>query len=368
MRAAACGRCGFPGQRFFRLPAIRVPSSRFRVPMKWLALDVGGANLKAADGHGFAISEAFPLWQQQDELAEALRNLIAQVPKVDHIAATMTGELADCFDTKTEGVHEILNAIEEAADRRHTRIYLTSGMLVAMAIARRQPLLAAASNWHALARFAGRYAPQGAGMVIDIGSTTTDIIPLSDGTPTTIGRTDTNRLLNGELVYSGVERTPLCALLNAAPFRGRNCPTAAEVFATTLDVYLTLGDLPEEPANLHTADRRPATKEGSRGRLARSICADRDTFNEADARAMAIAASEKQLSRIVSALKHVLERMPQSPSTIVLSGRGEFLARRAIDSLGLMARIISLGKELGMELSRCAAAHALAVLAQEGPK
>src|SRR5688572_12021360 len=102
--------------------------------MKWLALDIGGANLKAADGNGFAISEAFPLWQKSEILAEALRTMIALVPKVDHIAATMTGELADCYTTKTEGVNSILNAVEEAADRRHTRVYLTSGMLVAMGI------------------------------------------------------------------------------------------------------------------------------------------------------------------------------------------------------------------------------------------
>jgi probable H4MPT-linked C1 transfer pathway protein len=336
--------------------------------MKWLALDIGGANLKAADGEGFAVSEIFPLWEQPGQLAESLRTLIALVPKVDHIAATMTGELADCFTTKTEGVHAILNALEQAVDHRHTRIYLTSGMLVAVPVARRQPLLAAASNWHALAKFAGRFAPSGAGMLIDIGSTTTDIIPLSDGVPTTIGRTDTNRLLNGELVYTGVERTPVCAILNATPFRGRKCPIAAEFFATTGDVYLTLGHLPEEPVNFHTADRKPTTKEAARSRLARCICSDGETFTEADAKSMSEAACERQVSRISIALKHVLNRMPQPPAVVILSGRGEFLARKAIAVSGIAPRIISLSRELGAELSRSAAAHALAVLAREGAK
>jgi probable H4MPT-linked C1 transfer pathway protein len=336
--------------------------------MKWLALDIGGANLKIADGDGFSAIEAFPLWQAREQLAEALRRQIALVPRVDHIAVTMTGELADCFATKKEGVLAILNAVEEASDHRHTRIYLTSGMLVAMPIARRQPLLAAASNWHALARFAGRFAANGPGMLIDIGSTTTDIIPLSDGTPTTIGRTDTNRLLNGELVYTGVERTPICALLPAVPFRGRKCPVAAELFSTTLDAYLTLGQLPEEPSNTNTADHRPATKAAARDRLARSICSDREAFSELDAKLLSEAVLEKQLSRISTSLKHVLHRMPERPRTIVLSGRGEFLARKVIESLGPLPEIISLSKELGTELSRCAAAHALAVLAREGPK
>jgi probable H4MPT-linked C1 transfer pathway protein len=334
--------------------------------MKWLAIDIGGANLKAADGEGFAISESFPLWQHPTKLAEALRSIISLVPKVDHVAATMTGELADCFATKTEGVNAILSAVETAADHRHTRVYLTNGHLVSLPVARRQPLLAAASNWHVLARFAGRYASKGPSMLIDIGSTTTDIIPLADGSPTTIGRTDTNRLLNGELLYTGVERTPICTLLTSAPYRGRPCPTAAEWFSTTQDAYVTLGHLPEEPNSHNSADGRPVTKAHALERLARTICADRETFTEADATALAQAAADKQIARVVMALKHVLNRMPNPPVKVVVSGRGEFLARAAINATDMLPEIISLSTELGPQLSRCAAAHALAVIAMEG--
>ena len=41
--------------------------------MKWLALDIGGANLKAADGEGFAVSQPFPLWENPEQLVDALR-------------------------------------------------------------------------------------------------------------------------------------------------------------------------------------------------------------------------------------------------------------------------------------------------------
>ena len=90
--------------------------------MKWLALDIGGANLKAADGEGFAVSQPFPLWENPRQLTDALRALIALVPKADHVAVTMTGELADCFQTKAEGVLFILDALAVAADGRHTRL------------------------------------------------------------------------------------------------------------------------------------------------------------------------------------------------------------------------------------------------------
>jgi probable H4MPT-linked C1 transfer pathway protein len=336
--------------------------------MKWMALDIGGANLKAADGAGFAVSHPFPMWENPRQLTDALRAMIALVPKVDHIAATMTGELADCFTTKAEGVKFILAALQVAADGRHTRVYLTNGKLVSLQTATRQPLLAASSNWHALASFAGRYVPEGSGLLIDVGSTTCDMIPMVDGVPVTIGKTDPNRMVNGELVYSGVQRSPVCAIASLVPWRGRKCPLAQELFATMWDVYLMLGDLPEEPNATNTADHRGATKVAARDRLARSICADRETFSETDARLVADALAQAQLRKIAAIAVQLIARLQQPPHTVVISGRGEFLARRILDELKLKAAVVSLSRELGPELSRCAPAHALAVIAREGSK
>ena len=336
--------------------------------MKWLALDIGGANLKAADGNGFAVSQPFPMWERSGNLVDSLRSLIALAPRVTHIAATMTGELADCFETKADGVKFILNALSVAADGKHTRVYLTNGKLVSLQVANRQPLLAAASNWHALASFAGRYVTSGMGLLIDAGSTTCDLIPLVDGQPVTIGKSDTNRMINGELVYTGVQRTPVCAIAQLVPWRGRKCPIAHEVFATMWDVYLTLGDLPEEPNRKDTADRRPATKVAARDRLARAICADRETFSEQDARAMSLALADAQVRKIAAIITQLVARVQQPPHTIVLSGQGDFLARRVLEKAKIKSSIVSLARELGSELSQCAPAHALAVLAREGPK
>jgi (4-(4-[2-(gamma-L-glutamylamino)ethyl]phenoxymethyl)furan-2-yl)methanamine synthase len=336
--------------------------------MKWLALDIGGANLKAADGEGFAVSQPFPMWEHSRYLVDSLRGLIALAPRVTHIAATMTGELADCFATKTEGVKFILNAISVAADGKHTRIYLTNGRLVSLQAALKQPLLAAASNWHALASFAGRYVTDGVGLMFDAGSTTCDLIPLVDGQPVTIGKTDTNRMINGELIYTGVQRTPVCAVAQLVPWRGRKCPLAHEVFATMWDVYLTLGMLPEEPSRKDTSDRRPATKAAARDRLARSICADREVFTETDAVAMSAALADAQVKKIASIITQLVARLQQPPHTVVVSGQGEFLARQVLEKAKIKSSIVALARELGPELSQCAPAHALAVLAREGPK
>lgn len=328
-----------------------------------LAFDIGGANLKAADGRGFAVSRFFPLWQEPNELADALAALTADAPPADCFAVTMTGELADCFETKADGVGHILAAVERVAGDRRVLVYRTDGRFVSAAQARNEPLAVAAANWHALARFAGRSMVRGTGLLIDIGSTTCDVIPLIDGMPAAQGLTDVERLASGELVYTGVIRSPLCAVVAALPWRGRQVPVAQELFATTLDAYLILGDLPEDAAERQTADGRAATCACARDRLARQICADRTMFSDDDARAAAAAIARTQLSKIAIAAQTVIRRLPAPPSTVVISGQGEFVARRLLDKLQWDVTVVSLGEKLGSVVSQAATAHALAELA-----
>ncbi len=106
----------------------------------------------------------------------------------------------------------ILASVGAAAEQRQIAVYQTSGKLVTPASALKQPLLAAASNWHVLSQFALRYAGPSLSLLIDMGTTTTDIIPLVNGQVAAVGKTDVERLQHGELMYAGVERTPLCAL------------------------------------------------------------------------------------------------------------------------------------------------------------
>lgn len=333
--------------------------------MQWLGMDIGGANLKLADGNQFAESYAFALWKHPNELAQELRTLIAQAPSCDHLAVTMTGELADCFETKEQGVGFILDAVEQAADGRHTRVYLSRGALVTPQVARMRSAEVAAANWHALARFAGRFARRGPSLVIDIGSTTTDIIPMLDGNPVSTGATDTERLQSGELIYAGVQRTPVCALAETVPYRGRPCPIAREIFATAHDVYLLLGDLPEDPANHNTADGRPLTRGASRKRLGRMICADSVQFNHRDAVTIAQSVADAQTEQLGLGIRQAAARLPAPPLIVIASGHGEFLVKRAMDGLRMTADIVLLGAVLGPRISRCAPAHALAVLARE---
>ena len=335
--------------------------------MTWLGIDIGGANLKIADGQGFADSRRFDLWRYPDQLGQQLRALIADAPSADGLAVTMTGELADCFVTKAEGVRTILQNVDRARGGRDVRVYLVDGRLASWEVAKDHPQLAAASNWHVLARYAWRYVAPGPGMLLDVGSTTTDILPLVDGQPAVDRPDDTSRLIQGQLVYTGVGRSPVCAVASAVDYRDTRCPLAQERFATMRDVYLVLGDTAEDEAETDTADGRPATRQAARFRLARSVCADGDTFTHSDAVAAARSLASAQLQRIVAGIDQVTRQMPHVLATVVICGQGEFLARRAIQRAHPRIQVVSLSQRLGPLVSACGPAHALATIAHETP-
>lgn len=334
--------------------------------MTWLGLDIGGANLKAADGRGWAHCVPFALWRDPRGLAAALDALIEGAPSAERLAVTMTGELCDCFSSKEEGVRHILAAVAQSSKQRDVRVHLVDGRIVTIAEALQSPQLAAASNWNALARHVCRFVTGRTGLSIDVGSTTTDVIPLVDARVAARGRNDTERLLFHELVYRGVGRTPICAVTGMLPWRGELCPIAAEVFATTADAYVLVGELSEDPHAGWTADGRPLTKERARQRLARQLCADAADLSPVDFERIAEWVRDAQLRELERAIDSVATRMPEPPTTCVLSGSGEFLARAAVKRLSSACRVISLAAKIGSLASHCAPAHAIAVLAAEG--
>jgi len=334
---------------------------------QFLGVDIGGANIKTADGHGHATSLPFPLWQCPEKLPAALRQVIAAAPHDANVVATMTGELADCFATKDEGVRAIVDALCQAAESRRVLWYTLDGTFVTSQVAKERSQKVAAANWHALARFAATCAPSPYSLLLDVGSTTTDIIPLIEGRPATRGFNDPERLSTGELVYTGVQRTPVCAMSPVVPWRGRPCRVAGELFATAWDVYLTLNQLPEEPEATHTADGRPATRSAAARRLARSICADQAICGADEVQAIAHALATAQRETLSQAAREVVGNMPQQPRVIVVSGQGEFLALDVARCVVPEANLVSLNQRLGPNASSAAAAHALAAIAmQEG--
>jgi probable H4MPT-linked C1 transfer pathway protein len=336
-------------------------------PTDLVALDVGGANLKATDGLGWTRSDAFPLWRQWQRLPDVIAALLAShVPR--RLVATMTGEIADCYPSRAAGVSHIVESLVDAAERLGCAttpgIYLLDGRIVGPAEAKAEPLLAAASNWHALARLAAAHTATDRCLLIDVGSTTTDIVPLESGRPAPQSFDDAGRMLAGELVYSGVERTPLAAVVRSLPHRGLRRPVAAERFADSRDVWLLLGDLAEQEDHRDTADGGPATRNAARIRLARSLLIEPAEYSLADATTAAEAFAAVQARLLARAIGRVAAGCGWRPTAAVISGHGERLARLALERAGFTGPIVSLPEVLGADVSRAAPAHALALIAR----
>ncbi len=333
-----------------------------------LGLDIGGANLKAATPDGRALSVPFALWKHPEKLPAALGDLVQQFPDVEEFAVTMTGELCDCFETKRDGVNAIVTALLNVARCWPVRFWSTSGGFRNSEEARAEWRGVASANWHALATFVGGYNPRGTTLLLDIGSTTTDIIPILDGQPWTRGKTDPERLREGELIYTGVKRTPLCALLQAGIH-------AAEFFATTHDAYLLTGHTSEDESDTDTADNRPATQRHAHARISRMLCGDPEITPHSDTLRLAGVVHQRQLEvlrlpveRGVRRVNGMLGESIGTRKLAVVSGSGEFLARQALEPFsGQFTDFIPLTDRLGGTVATCGPAYAVAKLAQERP-
>jgi probable H4MPT-linked C1 transfer pathway protein len=216
-------------------------------------------------------------------------------------------------------------------------VYGTDGRFRSPDRARAEPIAVAASNWHASASLAAREHPDA--ILVDVGSTTTDVIPIVDGAVVARGRTDPERLAHGELLYLGALRTPVEAIVQEVPLRGEMAGVSAEGFALAGDVHLWRGDLDPAAYTASTPDGRPATREYAGERLARVVCADREMLRDTDIDAIAAHVAAAQIARIGDAITRVRTRH-SALATAIVTGSGDFLAHAAAERSGMQVSCI----------------------------
>ncbi len=330
--------------------------------MRVIGWDVGGAHLKAALWQAGEVRQvvqlACPLWQGMDRLREALAEAAGRLGPAERHAATMTGELADVFASRAEGVAAIVATLVERLGP-DLRLYAGVRGFVAPGEASGCADAIASANWHATAALAARHVPDG--LMIDMGSTTTDIVPLSGGAVAARGHTDAARLACGELVYTGLVRTPVMALADRAPFDGGWTTLAAEHFATAADVHRLLGALPDGADLLPTADGRERSAAASRGRLARMVGRDADEAGEAAWRDLAAWFAERQARQLEDAARLVLSAR-EGGRHVVAAGIGRVVVARLAARLGCGCTTFSDLVPGGAAADACAPAVAMAVL------
>lgn len=333
--------------------------------------DLGGAHLKAARLGPAGVVEGVvqlpcPLWQGMQHLDAGVEAAMARLGDVPVHAITMTGEMVDLFADRREGVSRIAGRMRDLLPGAECRCFAGAHGFVRPGDVETRALEIASANWRATAELVARHLP--AALLVDIGSTTTDVIPILTSRVVAEGDTDAERLVSRELVYTGVVRTPVMALASAASVEGVEIPLMAEYFATAADVHRLTGELPGG-ADLHpTADGGEKSTAASARRLARMVGRDADSAPPAVWVDLARDLACRQGAQIEAAVSGVARRvgMP-ADAPVIGAGVGRFVAARVAGSLGRPVRefssLVPSEPGLGGLVSDCAPAVAVAWLA-----
>jgi probable H4MPT-linked C1 transfer pathway protein len=337
--------------------------------------DIGGANTKAAfirteNGCVEELKTAieyFSVWKDPNKLVNVLLTLkerLSGTSKLDCMGLTMTAELSDAYQTKREGVNHILACAAEAFAGVPVFVLDVDATLRPIESAKSEPLRVAAANWAATGWLVSQLIKTC--VVIDVGSTSTSIIPVVDGRIVAAGKTDLEKLMNGELVYTGILRTNVAAIVSSVRLRDGAARVSSELFAQSGDVHLVLGNITEEEYTTETADGRGKTRREAMARLARVVCADIEMLTEQEIVQIARRVYSRQIEQVAEGLSQVYSRtktLTAEKIPLVITGIGkDFIAKTAAQKIRI-AKAIDLGKLVRNDLVMASPAVGVALMA-----
>lgn len=337
--------------------------------------DIGGAHVKAAraeEGRLVAVSQrACAPHLGLAHLEGPIRATLAELGPAARHRVTMTAELSDAFEDRARGVISVAAIVAREIGAADLLFYAGAQGFVPRAAVAAAARAIASANWRASAELVARQC--GEALFIDIGSTTTDLVPISNGRVSALGETDAERLACGELAYAGFSRGAPQAYATRAPIDGRWTPLVNEAFASMADVRRVLGDLPEgeSAADLSpTADGRGKTIGASSARLARLVGRDGGDLSAAQGHALAEHLARAQMRIIEDQIALLASRGGVSPTaTFVGAGVGRRLVERLAQARHHACRdfaaFIAAGDALTTAAGDCAPAVSLALLPHE---
>jgi len=312
-----------------------------------LGFDIGGANTKAAivrvkngklESAKVAV-EYFPVWKHPQELNALILRLKNQLVthEIAALGVTMTAELSDIYATKREGVQQILCCVRQAFPNEQIYVLNTDARMVEFLTAKESPLSVAAANWAATGWLVAQSIKNS--VVVDVGSTSASIIPIVNGKVVAKGKTDLDKLMCGELVYTGSLRTNVAAIVHSIPIKDGIAEVSSELFAQSGDAHLVLGNITSRQFTSETADGRGKTFAESLARLARVVCADTEMLTKQEILNMAQYIHDQQVLQVAEGLTKVYnytKQLTNDKVSIVIAGLGkEFIAKKVAQQLGL---------------------------------
>ena len=333
----------------------------------FVGIDVGGANTKIATSDGFVDSLYAPLWKDKESLYDVLTEVNQKFgTEIEAVGAVMTGELSDCFETKREGVLHIKHAVSTTFDAPQffdKNCTFKDGHEVD-----RDPLSFAATNWLASSKLIAEQYKDA--IFVDIGSTTTDVIPIVGG-KIKAKRTDFERLKSGELIYSGVLRTNLAALLKKVTIGEQivEYSVSSELFAITADAYLVLDNITKDDYSCDSPnsyafvgrEKEEKSRLSAMRRLSRVVCSDLEEIGEDGAVSIAEQVKRAQVEELSASIERLKEKY--GSKMVVAGGIGDFIVKEAADSLNI--HFLSLAPIYGKNIAATFPAFAVAKLLEK---
>lgn len=307
--------------------------------MKIMGLDIGGANIDCAVVEIYENTakivetkrKYLPMWIENDKLSDNLKTISKEISEVEIVCVSMTAELADSYLSKIDGVNDVINKVLKVYSDKKVYFVTVEGLKENNEL-KKNPIIVAAANW--IGTVAVIKNIKESCIFMDIGSTTTDIIPIKNKKECALGHNDLERLSSGELVYTGMLRTNLATIVHEVPINNKNTRVSSELFSITGDIYRILNDITEEDYTCSTPDNQGTDLISCKRRLARLVCADLDLLNDDELYELAHYIKEKQICQIYDALSQVHSRTNINTVIVTSIGTGN-LCEIAAKRLGL---------------------------------
>ncbi len=287
----------------------------------YLGLDIGGAYLKIVglDRNkkiAYVSQHKTPIWEGIIKLNSAL-NYLNNFNKKTLCAITMTAELCDNFKTRREGVSKIVKCLKKI--NLHKFFFTNKKKMFTQSP---RPLSAASMNWYATAKFVSTRLSEA--LIIDFGSTTTDLILIKNNIIKNKYFDDFTRLVNHELVYTGFTRTPLSGISNEIKIKNRTYQIIPEFFSNTSDLYRVKNFIKQDMDLYPTCDGRSNSKKNSLRRVARNLGMDLNDSNEKFVEKICEKLIDNQLNKIFNTAKILLKKNDcKKEITIIPCGIGK---------------------------------------------
>ena len=291
--------------------------------MKIIGWDIGGAHIKAVkidlQKKTSKTEQIYsPIWKNINNLKKSIKLIKNKLGKTNYHAITMTAELSDIFSDRVNGVKYIVKLSSKILGEKNIFFYSKKNFLKKK-LAIKKTFELNSMNWHATASFISNSFPNC--ILIDIGSTTTDIIPIKNKRIISKSVNDYQRLKSNELIYLGVLRTPIQAIKKKQNLINEN-------FANLSDVYRILNKIPSSIDLFPTLDNKTKNKHDSARRIARIFGQDYEKKHFLKWKKTAHKIEREHLKILNMTIKKIEKKKKLNKVPIIGAGIGEFLVKK----------------------------------------